>query len=200
VAPAPAQGGVGAALLEAICRGANLPPGSLNGVDPNMLGEEIGRSLRITTTELMALLSARAAAKQMVKSGSRTMVAGMNNSPLKFKPNAAEAMNTMFVQRSDSYLSATDSLQQGFDDIKGHQTAVYAAIQPALARLLEDLSPEAISKKTSGGLVGGKKSRLWDTFVERWDAKTHPHENGMLDVFLAYFAEAYDEAIRKTGK
>ena len=84
-------------------------------------------------------------------------------------------------------------------DIQRHQTAVYAAMQPALAKLLEDLSPEAIEERTSGGLMSSKKSRAWETFVERWDAKTHPYENGMLDVFLAYFADAYDDAVKKTG-
>jgi type VI secretion system protein ImpI len=194
----PRTGGDGG-LLDAICKGAGLAPGSLYHGDPQVLGEEIGRCLRIATEELMALLSARAAAKQFVKSGSRTQIGGLNNSPLKFKPTAKEAMETMFVQRHESYLSSTVAFQQGFDDIKRHQTAVYAGMQPALARLLEDISPEAIEERTPGGIVGSKKARAWETFVETWDAKTHPHENGMLDVFLAYFAEAYDEAIRKTG-
>lgn len=204
-APVPPQAPVAAAtggdsvLLEAICKGAGLPAGSFAAVDMATLGQDIGRCLRIATDELMALLGARAAAKQFVKSASRTMIGGMNNSPLKFKPNAVEAMTTMFMQRPDSYLSATATFQQGFDDIKRHQTAVYAAMQPALAKLLEDLSPEAIEERTSGGLMSSKKSRAWETFVERWDAKTHPYENGMLDVFLAYFADAYDDAVKKTG-
>jgi type VI secretion system protein ImpI len=188
------------ALLNAIAKGAGLPAGSLSAVDPLKLGEEIGRCLRIATDELMALLGARAAAKQSVKSSSRTMIGGINNSPLKFKPNGAEAMQTMFAASSDSYLSSTASFQQGFDDIKRHQTAVYAAIQPALARLLGDLSPEAVEDRAgSGGLMSSKKARAWELFVERWDAKTHPYENGMLDVFLAYFADAYDVAVKKTG-
>jgi type VI secretion system FHA domain protein len=201
--PAPAAAvavtGDAAVLLDAICKGAGLPAGSLAAVDPQRLGEEIGRCLRIATEELMALLSARAAAKQFVKSASRTMIGGLNNSPLKFKPSAGEALQTMFVQRSESYLNSTASFQQGFDDIKRHQTAVYAAMQPALARLLEDLAPEAIEEKASGGLMSSKKGNSWDIFVARWDAKTHPYENGMLDVFLAYFADAYDEAVKKTG-
>ena len=195
----PPRPGGDSGLLDAICKGAGLAPGSLYHGDPQVLGEEIGRCLRIATEELMALLSARAAAKQFVKSGSRTQIGGLNNSPLKFKPTAKDAMETMFVQRHESYLSSTVAFQQGFDDIKRHQTAVYAGMQPALARLLEDISPEAIEERTSGGIVGSKKARAWETFVETWDAKTHPHENGMLDVFLAYFAEAYDDAIRKTG-
>lgn len=188
------------ALLNAIAKGAGLPTGSLSAVDPLKLGEEIGRCLRIATDELMALLGARAAAKQSVKSASRTMIGGMNNSPLKFKPNGSEAMQTMFAATSDSYLSSTASFQQGFNDIKRHQTAVYAAIQPALARLLEDLSPESVEERAgSGGLMSSKKARSWEVFVERWDAKTHPYENGMLDVFLAYFSDAYDDAVKKTG-
>ena len=191
--------GSAAVLLDAICKGAGLPLGSLAHADPQRLGEEIGKCLRIATEELMALLGARAAAKQFVKSSSRTMIGGLNNSPLKFKPNATEAMTTMFTQKSESYLGSTASFQQGFDDIKRHQTAVYAAMQPALARLLEDLSPESIEERATGGIMSSKKARAWETFVERWDAKTHPYENGMLDVFLAYFSDAYDETVKKTG-
>lgn len=195
---APATGSA-AILLDAICKGAGLPLGSLGHADPQRLGEEIGKCLRIATEELMALLGARAAAKQFVKSSSRTMIGGLNNSPLKFKPNATEAMQTMFAQKSESYLTSTASFQQGFDDIKRHQTAVYAAMQPALARLLEDLSPESIEERATGSIMSSKKARAWETFVERWDAKTHPYENGMLDVFLTYFSDAYDEAVKKTG-
>ena len=198
-APAPSATADATALLDAICRGAGLPPGSLSRTDPARLGEDLGRCLRIATEELMALLGARAAAKQFVKSGSRTMIGGMNNSPLKFKPTAPEAMMAMFVQRPESYLSATAAFQQGFGDIKRHQTAVYAAMQPALARLLEDLAPESIEERASGGLMSSKKANAWEIYVERWDAKTHPYENGMLDVFLAYFADAYDDAVKKTG-
>ena len=68
-------------------------------------------------------------------------------------------------------MGSTASFQQGFDDIKRHQTAVYAAMQPALAKLLEDLSPESIEGRAVGGIMSSKKARAWETFVERWDAK-----------------------------
>ena len=199
VPPVRVSAGGGVPLLDAICKGAGLPAGSLASADIAALGEEIGRCLRIATEELMALLGARAAAKQFVKSASRTMIGGTNNSPLKFKPNATEALTAMFLQRNDSFLSSTASFQQGFDDIKRHQTAVYAAMQPALAKLLEDLSPESIEERAAGSIMSSKKARAWETYVERWDAKTHPYENGMLDVFLVYFADSYDEAVKKTG-
>jgi type VI secretion system FHA domain protein len=163
------------------------------------LGEEIGQCLRIATEQMMDLLSGRAAAKQMFRSRRRTLVGAENNSPLKFMPDAASALDTMFVAQKPQYLTATASFREGFDDIRRHQAAVAAALQPALARMLEDMTPDAIAARAAGGLVTSKKARAWETYVERWDAKAHPHENGMLDVFLACFAEAYEEALRQSG-
>ena len=40
------------------------------------------------------------------------------------------------------------------------------------------------------------KSRAWDAFVASWEAREQSHENGMLDVFLAYFSEAYAKAAK----
>ena len=42
--------------------------------------------------------------------------------------------------------------------------------------------------------VGRRESRAWETFVATWEAKEKPHENGMLDVFLSYFSDAYAKA------
>lgn len=204
--PAPAPSGPSAdAVLRAFCEGAGLPMENLPAKDPMELARELGQSLRVTTEELKALLGARAATKQFVKSGSRTMMGQTDNNPLKFMPDAIQAMDVMYVNPRPGYLSGTSTLVEAFGDIKRHQTAVYSAIQPALARLLEDLSPEAIEKRSGGAgsklavVGGGKRGRNWEVFVERWDAKTHPYENGMLDVFLAYFAEAYDASIKASG-
>ncbi|WP_281857895.1 type VI secretion system-associated FHA domain protein TagH [Litoreibacter halocynthiae] len=202
---APAGGPSADAVLRAFCEGAGLPLQNLPAKDAVELARELGQSLRVTTEELKALLGARAATKQFVKSGSRTMMGQTDNNPLKFMPDAIQAMDVMYINPRQGYLNGTSTLVEAFGDIKRHQTAVYSAIQPALARLLEDLSPEAIEKRSGGAasklavVGGGKKTRNWDVFVERWDAKTHPYENGMLDVFLAYFAEAYDASIKASG-
>jgi predicted component of type VI protein secretion system len=88
-------------------------------------------------------------------------------------------------------------VSSGLGDVRLHQAAVFAAIQPALARLLSDLAPEAIDDGgESAGMFGGQnKKRLWEIYVERWDAKAAAHENGMLDVFLSHFAESYAAAV-----
>ena len=182
-------------MLRAICDGAGLDPSTLNGPDPLATAREIGESLRVMAAELAGLLRARAATKQMVRSGSRTMIGPEDNNPLKFTPTATEALEIMFGPGRPGYLSGAAAVQVSFDDVKAHQYAVHAAIQPALARLLEDLTPQAVEDKVEGGRFGSKSAKCWEVYVERWDAKTHPYENGMLDVFLAYFSDAYDEAV-----
>ena len=54
-------------------------------------------------------------------------------------------------------------------------------MQGALEALFDDLAPEKIdssieSDRGLGALVGSRKAKLWDTYVERWRAKTKRSE------------------------
>lgn len=185
------------AVLGALCAAAGLPVNAFESRPPEEAAAEIGAVLRLVTSQLMELLQARAAAKQMTKSGDRTMIGLANNNPMKFVPDPAEALQIMFQRSKPGYLDASASFTEGFEDIKRHEYATYAAMQKALARLMEDLAPDAIEDKVGSFSLGSKKSRAWDIYVERWNAKTAHHENGILDVFLRYFADAYDAAAKK---
>lgn len=196
--PPTSQGGDPNAILRAICEGAGIAPDTFLAGDPTDTAREIGRALRVSAEELANLLKARAATKQSVKSGSRTMISNDDNNPLKFVPTAEEALDVMFGTARPGYQRGAAAMRSSFDDIKRHQYGVHAAIQPALAELLSEISPEAIEAKIGSSVLSSKKTRAWELFVERWDAMTTPYENGMLDVFLAYFAEAYDAATRKS--
>lgn len=199
-AQAPYGGGAaagGGALLDMICAGAGLPPGSLGAGSEAETAREIGEALRVVAEDLAMLLQARAIAKQSVRSGQRTMIGREDNNPLKFMPGPEEALRTMFGPPRMGYMRGAAAIRQGFDDVKRHQHATHAAIQPALAKLLDDLAPEAIESRAGKSLLASKKARAWEVYVQRWDAKVHAHDNGMLDVFLKHFAEAYDQQTRK---
>ncbi len=152
--------------------------------------------LRSVVDELALLLKARAAAKVLAKSAHRTMISAADNNPLKFVPGSEEILEIMFARRRAGYLDARHSIEEAFRDLKTHELATYAAMQAALSRLLDDLSPDAIEKKLPASSFASKKSRAWDAFVATWEAKEEAHENGMLDVFLAYFSEAYAKAVQ----
>lgn len=174
-----------------------MPANAFDGADPGQVAHQIGQALRIMATEMAGLLRARQAAKQMVRAGSRTMLGREANNPLKFIPTAEEALETMFGAGRPGYMGGAETVQSSFNDIQAHQFAMHAALQPALRRMIEDLAPEGIEARADAGRFGSKGAEAWKIFTERWDAMTSPYDNGMLDVFLAYFAEAYDDAMQK---
>lgn len=195
--PAAMPAAQGAEVMAAFARGAGLPPGSLSGQQAEVVAEEFGRCLRIATEQLMGLLAGRAATKKVLKSRNRTMI-GADGNPLKQADDVSAVMLALFAQRTAYMMPPAQAYAEGFDDLKHHQAAVFSAMQSALAKLLEDLSPDTIEAATTGGAFSSRKAQAWEVFTERWDAKTRPHENGMLDVFLAHFSAAYDATTAKT--
>lgn len=183
-------------ILRKIAIGAGIPPEALLVRDGQEVATEIGLVLRIVVEELVLLLKARAAAKVLAKSSDRTMINAADNNPLKFVPGTDEILEIMFARRRAGYLDARHSIEDAFHDLKTHEFATFAAMQAALSRLLDDLSPEAIAKRLPPSSFASKKGRAWDAFVATWRAKEEAHENGMLDIFLAYFSEAYAKAAK----
>ncbi|MGE0500244.1 MAG: type VI secretion system-associated FHA domain protein TagH [Rhizobiaceae bacterium] len=188
---APGGPGSAASILADIAVGAGISPEVFRGRDTRELATEIGSVLRLVVEELSTMLKARAAAKMMTKTGHQTMISSAGNNPLKFVPGAEEMLEKMFTRRSSGYLDAKGSFEEAFRDLKTHEVATYAAMQAALSRLMEELSPETIEKRVPPSSFGSRRGRSWDAFVKTWEAREQAHENGMLDVFLAYFSESY---------
>jgi type VI secretion system protein ImpI len=193
----PLRAGQDESLLTAFREGARLPPHALGNRNPNEIMREIGSLLAMITDQVAQLLRARASAKAMVRTSNRTMIGARDNNPMKFLPDPVEALEAMLSRGRPGYLDGPRAFQEAFADLKGHEMATYAAMQRALARLLEDLSPEAIESKITQSTFANRKAKAWEIFVARWEAKTEAHANGMLDVFLLYFSEAYQEMSAK---
>ena len=161
------------------------------------LAEVLGVVLRMTALNLQQLLSARSELKDVVRSSSHTTIVKANNNPLKFSPDVEEALRMMFAPSSSSYLDAQRAIEQSFNDLKQHQGQIFAAMQDAIRSLQTDLDPTSIEAEVERGLgsiVVSRKAKLWDTYVVRWRMSTARHENGLLGVFLNYFAASYDRS------
>jgi type VI secretion system protein ImpI len=184
-------------FIRLVARGAGLPEDALSARDPAELAEEIGQLIRLFTENTRQLLEARHQAKRLARSSDQTVVQALNNNPLKFAPTAEDAMRIMFGPPTRSYLDARRAFTQSFDNLKSHQVKTYSAMQRAVTSLLREIAPDAIentSKADRGlaGVIGSRKARLWDAYVERWQARTQGSEDGMLNAFMDYFAERYD--------
>lgn len=181
-------------FLRMVATGAGVSQSIFAGRDEREVAFEIGAVLKMAVEETSMLLKARAAAKVLAKSSHRTMIGGSDNNPLKFLPAAEEIMEVMFARRRPGYMDARRGFQDAFNDLKTHEIATYAAMQAALSRLLDDLSPHTIEKKLPSSAFGSKKARAWEAISAVWESREAAHENGLLDVFLAYFSEAYAKA------
>lgn len=181
------------AFLQAFCDGAGLSPATMPDISPEELGLALGRSMRSVTRNLMTALRERSDARHFTRTGERTMRSVSDNNPLKFLPDAEQAMDALFLNPRAGFLAGVDGLDEALSDLRRHQSALFAALQPALIELLEDLDPARIEAETKVGITGNRKARSWEGYVQRWDAKT-ASENGILDEFIRLFAAAYRRA------
>ena len=189
-APVHPQGENAAAIADfarRVAQAAGIPDQA-----PTQDPEQLGILIRLVTENMRQLLNARLQAKRVARVSNQTMIQALDNNPLKFAPTTEDALRIMFGPPSASYLDARRALEEAFADVKEHQVRTYSAMQQALKMLLDDLDPQAIEEATGSGMLGSRKSRAWDTYSERWKAKTRGQDEGILGVFMQYFAECYD--------
>jgi type VI secretion system protein ImpI len=185
------------AFVRQLARAAGLPEDALTQKDPGELAQQIGAVLRLVAENLLQLLSARRQAKVMARTSSHTTIQAIDNNPLKFCPSAPDALRMMFGPGTPGYLDAHRAIGQGFEDLKAHQIKTYSAMQHALTKLMADFDPEAIAQATDegrgiAGLLVSRKAKLWEAYAARWEAKIGRAGGSPIDVFMSYFAEAYD--------
>jgi type VI secretion system protein ImpI len=185
-------------FLRRFAKGAGIPDHIFARQDGLKVAEELGALMRMAVEDLTQLLNARFKAKRFARASSQTMIQALDNNPLKFAPTATDALKIMFGPRTSGYLDARRALDGAFTDLKTHQIMTFAAMQQAVRMLVEDLDPQAIEAaagedKGLAALFGTHKTRLWDLYVARWQAKTLRHEDGLVDAFMLYFAQCYDQ-------
>ncbi len=185
-------------FLRRFAKGAGVPEHIFTRQDGLKVAEELGALMRLTVEDLTQLLNARFKAKRFARTSSQTMIQALDNNPLKFAPTATDALKIMLGPRTSGYLDARRAFESAFTDLKTHQLMTFAAMQQAVRMLVEDLDPNAIEAaagddKGLAALFGAHKARLWDLYVARWQAKTLRHEDGLVDAFMLYFAQCYDQ-------
>ena len=103
----------------------------------------VGEVLRESISGTFNVLRSRTNIKSEFRM-SMTTIQAVENNPLKFSINVQEAIRNMFLNTSDSYLPPVEAMREGFEDIEGHQMAVMAGTQAAIAALLKRFQPEMI--------------------------------------------------------
>ena len=144
-------------LAAAFARGAGLDT-EVAPLTPDWM-EHLGALLRATAEGTLALLQSRAVAKRHMRAAG-THIAPRQNNPLKFAPDATEALTRM-LQRDGNpgFLDPVAALHDAHRDLLVHQVAMVAGMRAAVFELFSRLGPEA-AENAEGPAQGFSRMQL----------------------------------------
>jgi len=203
--PKPTRSNAGTDPLEAFLRGAGLAQLGVDRADAEAQMEAIGRSYRHMVEGLVEVLRARASLKGEFRMA-QTMIRPVENNPLKFAPNADEAMLLLLRHGNKAFMPPDQAISESFDDLKAHQLAVMAGVQAAIKHLLKRFEPAVLEARMSkpsglsGLLPGGRQAQNWELFTELYASISREVEEDFQDLFGREFSRAYEEHSLKLRK
>lgn len=201
--PEPAAGGDDA-LMRAFLRGAGLSAGEAAPAWTVSAAwmQHVGTVLRAATEGTLALLRSRAVTKRSIRAEG-THIALRENNPLKFAPDAAEALAMLLGKQSaPGFLDPLDAVRDANNDLLVHQLAMVAGMRAAVFELISRLGPDMVEAQQ--GPPKGLARRvplLHEAALWRRHRQQHAHLIANLDddfeaVFGREFLVAYEAQSR----
>jgi type VI secretion system protein ImpI len=178
-----------AEFVQAFAAGARMDPDSLAGKTDHEFAREIGGVLQRAAEGISAL--SRSARELRLLVASREKQRGALTEER--GEGGADMLAALFSAAGSGYQNAEQAVADMMGDLQAHDAAVFHAMQAALFRLLNDISPVTIESETGSSALRPKRRANWKRYAEKWERLSHSRENGMLDVFLEYFRDAYDD-------
>lgn len=180
------------AFVMEFASGAGLDPDDLAGLTDPELAYALGEMMRLIVPAIADL--SRSMNELRTVTGSEVASTEEISGNL-FEDSNINALRALFNMDAVQTRKSIDSLEVTLAALKEHDIAVFGSMQTALFKLLNALAPTTIESETRGKF-GSRRARNWDAYGARWEDFTGAGPNGMLDVLLAYFREAYDTRIR----
>ncbi|OPA96771.1 type VI secretion protein [Pseudomonas fluorescens] len=185
-------------LLNAFLRGAGLDQLRLDKAQAEAQMESIGRSYRLMVEGLIDVLRARASLKGEFRM-QQTMIRPAENNPLKFAPNADEALLLLLRHGNQAFMAPDAAVRDSFDDLRAHQLAVMAGVEAAIKHLLTRFEPGQLEERMGkpGGLSsifnGSRQAQYWQQFTELYSNISREAQEDFQDLFGREFSRAYEE-------
>ena len=185
-------------LLHAFLRGVGLDPLRLDKAQAEAQMESIGRSYRLMVEGLIDVLRARASLKGEFRM-QQTMIQPAENNPLKFAPNADEALQLLLRHGNQAFMAPDIAVRDSFDDLRAHQLAVMAGVEAAIKHLLSRFEPAQLEERMGkpGGLSslfsGSRQAQYWQQFTELYSNISREAQEDFQDLFGREFSRAYEE-------
>ena len=187
----------GADLLHVFLRGAGLDQLRIDPAQAQSQMELIGRSYRLMVEGLIDVLRARSSLKGEFRMH-QTMISPVENNPLKFAPNADEALLLLLRRGNDAFMSPDLAIADSFDDLRAHQLAVMAGVEAAINALLKRFEPSQLEARMGkpgalSNLFGSRHAQNWQQFTELYAQISREAEEDFQELFGREFSRAYEE-------
>jgi FHA domain-containing protein len=146
---------------------------------------------------LMDVLRARAELKNSFRMPA-TLIQRSENNPLKFAPDAGEAVKKLLAPPNSTFLSGTAALNDAVVDIRNHQMAMLAGVRSAFESLLEHFDPARIEQDPEANvrrLPIGNRPRHWERYKEQFEILTRNPDECFRRLFGDAFARAYEDQL-----
>lgn len=150
--------------------------------------------VRSAVDNLVNLLKARASIKNELRA-SRTLIETEGNNPLKFSAGSGDALQAMFANNSDAFLSPEQAVEEGFEDIADHQIAVLCAMKLAFNEMLSQFNPSELELTFGAegkGVLGRGKGKSWERYCTHYEKLQRDPEASYNELFGETFAQTYE--------
>jgi len=204
--PAPAPAPAPAFASPAPAPFAAAPPPAAPAPAPAMaapsgampLPPDVQQMLGIVVDGVMDVLRARAEIKNTFRLPV-TIIQRSENNPLKFAPNADEALQKILSPPNAAFLSGPAAFDDAFDDIRCHQMAMLAGVRAAFESLLAHFGPDRLEQEVDGGKRSafGGKAKYWEKYRENFEGLIKNPDDCFRRLFGDEFARAYEEQLAR---
>lgn len=178
-----------------------LDASKLDGEEIERINQQVGEAIREMVQGLMQVLGSRSAIKNEFRMNVTT-IQPVENNPLKFSANLADALDNMFVKQGNAYKKPVEAVRASFDDIAEHQMAVLAGIREAFRALIDRFDPiqleQRFAKQHKGSLLlGSQKARNWEAYSDYFNELAGDIDKSFQYLFGDGFVRAYEDQLQK---
>jgi type VI secretion system protein len=202
VAPAPAVNSpASSAANHVLVEALGLDMSRLSEVDILEINRVSGLLIREIVDGMLGVLRSRTSIKNEFRMNVTT-IQPIENNPLKFSVCVDDALENLFIKKTNAYKKPVEAFREGFQEIAEHQLAMIAGIRHGFEAMMERFNPEQLeknfSKQVKASVIPGmQKAKLWSSYVEYYQGFTDNMESSFQHLFGSDFVSAYEDQLRR---
>ncbi len=184
-------------LIEAL----GLDATRLSGRDVDEISRLSGLLMREIVDGMLGVLRSRANIKNEFRMNVTT-IQSVENNPLKFSVNVDDALECLFIKKSNAYKKPIEAFREGFQEIAEHQIAMIAGMRQGFDAMMERFDPDQLEKnfnrQSKGSVIPGmQKAKNWNSYTDYYQNLTGNMERSFQHLFGSDFVSAYEDQLRR---